>query len=156
MKFCELKLESLPYFLFKDYSHSSGASLSFSDSEAHWFPREPVVPWGGGRGGGCVCWLLSHVWVFVTPWIVAFQTALSLEFSRQETGVGCHFLLQGIFQTKDWTQVSTLQADSLPLSHQGSPNFSPTNRLFFLWVYLTSQPQTHHVSLHFFFFLVQI
>ena len=48
----------------------------------------------------------SVVSTLVTPRTVAFQVPLSLEFSRQETGVGCHFLLQGIFQTKDWTQVS--------------------------------------------------
>ena len=28
------------------------------------------------------------------PWTVAHQAPLSLEFSRQEHGVGCHFLLQ--------------------------------------------------------------
>ena len=29
----------------------------------------------------------------VTPWTVACQAPLSMGFSRQETGVGCHFLL---------------------------------------------------------------
>ena len=48
MKFCELKLDSLPYFLFKDSSHSSGTSLSFSDSEANWFPTSNFSP-------ECVC-----------------------------------------------------------------------------------------------------
>ena len=28
--------------------------------------------------------VLSHVWLFVTPWTVANQTLLSMEFSRQE------------------------------------------------------------------------
>ena len=32
----------------------------------------------------CVCYSLSHVWLFVTPWIVAHQTPLSMGFSRQE------------------------------------------------------------------------
>ena len=27
---------------------------------------------------------LSHVWFFVTPWTVAFQAPLSMEFSRQQ------------------------------------------------------------------------
>ena len=44
MKFCELKLGSLPYFLFKDSSHSSGTSLSFFDSEANWFPTSNFSP----------------------------------------------------------------------------------------------------------------
>ena len=33
--------------------------------------------------------------VTVTPWIGACQAPISMEFSRQNTGVGCHFLLQG-------------------------------------------------------------
>ena len=39
----------------------------------------------------------------------------------KNTGVGCHFLLQGIFLTQGWNQcLLHWQADSLPLSHQGS------------------------------------
>ena len=30
-----------------------------------------------------------------TPWTVALQAPLSMELSRQNTGEGCHFLLQG-------------------------------------------------------------
>ena len=37
---------------------------------------------------------LSRVRLFVTPWSVAYQAPQSMEFSRQEYGVGCHFLLQ--------------------------------------------------------------
>ena len=36
----------------------------------------------------------SHVQLFVTPWTVAHQAPLSMGFSRQETGVGCHCLFQ--------------------------------------------------------------
>ena len=36
----------------------------------------------------------------LTPWAVACQPPLSMGFSRQETGVGCHFLLQGIFPSQ--------------------------------------------------------
>ena len=43
---------------------------------------------------------LSLVWPFVTPWTVACQALLSMEFSRQEYWIGCHFLLQGIFCTR--------------------------------------------------------
>ena len=47
---------------------------------------------------------LSHVQLFATPWTVAHQTPPSMGFSRQKycksTGVGCHFLLQGIFPTQ--------------------------------------------------------
>ena len=47
------------------------------------------------------------------------------DFSSKNTGVGCYFLLQGIFPTQG-SNLGLLhllhwQADSLPLSHQGSP-----------------------------------
>ena len=32
----------------------------------------------------CVCSLLSHVWLSVTPWTASHQAPLSVEFSRQE------------------------------------------------------------------------
>ena len=67
--------------------------------------------------------VFSHVWLFASPWIIARQTPLFMGFSRQSTGVDCHFLLQGIFPTQgsnlnlflvlDW------QAGSLPLAPPG-------------------------------------
>ena len=44
------------------------------------------------------CYLLSHVWLFATPWTIACQASLPMEFSRQWCGVGSQSLLQGIFQ----------------------------------------------------------
>ena len=44
---------------------------------------------------------LSHVQLLVTPWTVACQLPLSIEFLGKNTGVGCHFLLQGIFLTQE-------------------------------------------------------
>ena len=59
-----------------------------------------------------------------TLWTIARHAALSLEFSRQNTGVSCYTFLQGIFPTWGYKPTShALQADSLPLSHQGSPCF---------------------------------
>ena len=43
---------------------------------------------------------LSHVQLFATQWTVAYNAPPSMGFSRQETGVGCHILLQGIFLTQ--------------------------------------------------------
>ena len=48
----------------------------------------------------CVC--LIHFRLFVTPWTVAHQALLSTGFPSKKTGVGCHFLLQGI--SRDRTQ----------------------------------------------------
>ena len=46
------------------------------------------------------CWSLSHVRLFVSPWTVTHQAPLCMGFFRQNTGVGCHSLLQGIFLTQ--------------------------------------------------------
>ena len=44
---------------------------------------------------------LSHAWLFATPWIVAWTKLLRpWDFQGKSTGVGCHFLLQGIFPTQ--------------------------------------------------------
>ena len=63
----------------------------------------PGRPWGG-------------VYV-LCPW----------DFPGKSTGVGCHFLPQGIFLTQGSNlRLLHWQADSLPLSHQGSPHrFDP-------------------------------
>ena len=41
--------------------------------------------------------VLSHVKLFGMPWTIACQAPLFMEFSGKNIGVGCHFLLQGIF-----------------------------------------------------------
>ena len=68
---------------------------------------------------------LSHVQLFVTPWTVAHQAPLSMGFSKQDTGGGCHGLLQGIFPTQGpnlgLLHLLPCQAESLPLCHLGSP-----------------------------------
>ena len=75
----------------------------------------------------CVCvQSLGRVQLYETPWMVAHQTPLSLGFTPGEnTRVGCHFLLQGIFQTQGsnpcFPHLLHWQVDSLPLSHWGGP-----------------------------------
>ena len=44
--------------------------------------------------------LLSCVRLFATPWTVAYQALGPWDFPGKNTGVGCHFLLQGIFPTQ--------------------------------------------------------
>ena len=58
----------------------------------------------------------------VTPWTIAHQVHLSMDFPGENTGMGCHFLLQGNLPNpgiKPWSP--TLQADSLPVEPQGKP-----------------------------------
>ena len=45
----------------------------------------------------CVCSSMSHS---VTLWTAAFQAPLSMGFFSKNTGMSCHFLLQGIFLTQ--------------------------------------------------------
>ena len=64
---------------------------------------------------------LSSVQLFVTPWTVPTRLLHPWNFPGKSTGVGCHFLLQGIFPTQGlnpgllhWKQML------YRLSHQGS------------------------------------
>ena len=67
--------------------------------------------------------LLSYVWLFVTPWTVAHQIPLFMEFSSKNTGMGCHFLLQGIILTQGLNPhllcLQHWQVTSLTLQHLG-------------------------------------
>ena len=69
-----------------------------------------------------VC-VLNRVELFVTPWTVAHEAFLSMEFPRQEYWRELPFPPPGELP-KPGTEHSSpaLQADSLPLRHLGSPN----------------------------------
>ena len=59
---------------------------------------------------------------FETPWTVAHQAPLSMEFSRQEYWSGLPFPSPGNLSDPGIETVSrALQANSLPLSYQGNP-----------------------------------
>ena len=59
---------------------------------------------------------------FTTPCTVIHQAPLSTEFSRQETGVGCHSLLQRIFPTQGLnTGLLHCRQIFYHVSHQESP-----------------------------------
>ena len=65
------------------------------------------------------------------------QAPLFMGSPGKNTGVGCHFFLQGIFPTRRSNpRLLHRQADSLPLSHQGSP--VPLDTIIYkteLWVH---------------------
>ena len=52
----------------------------------------------------CKVWKIivakSCIWLFITIWTITCQAPLSMAFPRQDTEVGCHFLLQSIFLTQ--------------------------------------------------------
>ena len=67
--------------------------------------------------------MLSRVRLFVTPWTLAHQAVCPWDSPGKNTGVGCHFFLQGIFPTQGLNplllRVWHCQVDSLPLYHLG-------------------------------------
>ena len=73
------------------------------------------------------CLVLSHVRLFVTLWTVAHQASLSmagiLDSPGKNTGVGYHFLLQGILLAQA-SNLGLLHCRQIlyRLSHQGSYN----------------------------------
>ena len=48
----------------------------------------------------------SRVWLFATPWPVAHQAPLPMDFSRQEYWSGLPLPTPGDLQPRDWTRVS--------------------------------------------------
>ena len=66
----------------------------------------------------CAC-MLSQIWLFVTPHSIAHQAPLTVGFSQCGYWSGLPFPPLGIFPTRDWTCISCILADRLPLSHLG-------------------------------------
>ena len=75
-----------------------------------------------------VAYSLSSVRLLQSHGLQVLQAPLSMNFPGKNTGMGCHFLLQGIFPTQrsnphlqHCRQSPKLQACSLLLNHQGTP-----------------------------------
>ena len=79
----------------------------------------------------CMLSCFSHVQLFATPRTVAHQTPLSMGFSRQEHWSGLPCPPPGDLSNPGIEPMSpeaaALQADSLPLSHRGSPHLCSTS-----------------------------
>ena len=70
---------------------------------------------------------LSHVRVFATLWTVAYQTPLSMGFSRQEYWSGLPFPSPGHLPDPGIEPgFPALQADTLPSEPPGKPNTPDT------------------------------
>ena len=75
-----------------------------------------------GKKYSCEVKLLSHVRLFATPWTVAYQAPLSMEFSRQEHWSGLPFPSPGDLPHPGIEPGSpALQADALPSEPPGKP-----------------------------------
>ena len=77
-------------------------------------------------GNQCVCELLSHVQLLVTPWTITPQAHLPMELSKQEYWSELPVPTPGDLPDQE-SSLRLLcllhwQEDSLPLSHLGSPS----------------------------------
>ena len=95
--------------------------LSTSGSATHcvgnWFPQFTVR-----QHFVVVFYLLIHAQLFATPWTITHQAPLSMGFSRQEYWSVWPCPSPGDLPNPGIKLVSpTVQEDSLPLSHLGSP-----------------------------------
>ena len=73
----------------------------------------------------CVCYSLSRGRLFASPWTVARQGPLSMEFSRQEHWSGLLFPSPGDLP---WPRDPALQADYLPSELPGNQVCTPSHK----------------------------
>ena len=95
----------LPWFLEGILDSQEGSQCI----QSQWFNCFEIL-WLAGTEDHSV-FVLSHlspVQLSAMLWATARQAPLSMGFSRQEYGMGCHFLLQGIVATQGRTCVSCL------------------------------------------------
>ena len=84
--------------------------------------------WGAGHHSLLLLLFLTQQVLsdsLVTPRTITRQIPCPWDLPGKNTGVGCHFLLQGIFLTQGWNpHLLHWQVDSFALSQQGSPHHS--------------------------------
>ena len=75
--------------------------------------------WPANFLDSCMLSCFSRVWFFVTLWTTACQAPLPWNSPGKNTGLGCHFLLQGIFLIQGsnpyFLHLLYWQVDPLPL-----------------------------------------
>ena len=85
----------------------NSAAMNIGVHESFWIRVFSRYMARNGTAGSWAC-MLSHfscVWLFVTPWTVARQAPLSMEFSRQEywSGLPCPPSFRGSSEPRDLT-----------------------------------------------------
>ena len=72
---------------------------------------------------GCCCLVTKSCLTLLQPYgLWPARLLCSWDFPGKNIGLGCYFFIQGIFPTqRSNPRLLHWQADSLPLSHQGSP-----------------------------------
>ena len=91
--------------------------------------------------------LLSRVQLFATPWTIVSNLLHPWNFLGKSTGVGCHFLLQGIFPTQgSILGLPHCRQMPYPLSHQESPNLKDKTKIRVFTSYLKSRKKLKHTE----------
>ena len=75
----------------------------------------------------CCCQLLSCVQLFVIPWTITTRLHCPWDHPGKNTGVYCHFLLQGIFPTQGSNTVSCIAGEFFTTDPMGKPNLKVKN-----------------------------
>ena len=85
----------------------------------------------------CMHQSLSRVLLSVTPWTVAFQASLSMNFSRKEYWNGQQFPSpRNLLDQRIKPESPALQADSLPSEPAGKPCVSVCTHKYVFYVYI--------------------
>ena len=80
-----------------------------------------LVPWFSMNEGECCC-LVAKLALLRPHGLYPNRLLYPWEFPGKNPGLGCHFLLQGIFPTQGLNpHLLHRQVESFPLSHPGSP-----------------------------------
>ena len=103
------------------------------------------------RGGAGLA-AKPHAPLLGPPWSVAARLLCPRGSPGKHTGVGCHFLLQEIFQTQESNlgllhcrRIPALQADSLRTEPWGKPHFVLVT-VFFAFISLSLFPKSAYAS----------
>ena len=91
-------------------------------------------------------YVLSHVWLFATPWTVACHVPLFVGVSSKNTVMGCHVLIQGIFPIQGSNPGHPNSRQILNhLRHQGRPFTSMSSaKIWMILVAISTQTNSSH------------
>ena len=138
------------YLIFTIILRNRYGRLNFTDEEQ--------LKMGGGGGGGLVTQSCPAT---ATPWTVATRLLCPWDSLGKNTGVGCHFLLQGIFPTQG-SNLGLLHCMQIlyQVSYKGSPtlggptlqsrppfhDLTPNHSIYYLLILILEKAMAPHSS----------